>query len=491
MARRVPQLLLILLTLATGAGAQPTLTWETHPLRTYDGTEREVELGRLEVPESRSAPTSPTISVAMLRLRTTNPRPASPIIFLMGGPGIPASVMAPIPPYWTLFDSLRSVADVILLDQRGLGLSTPNLDCPAGASPPANFMTSRAAFVAEYKRVITRCTSYFLSRGSSARTLTDAAIADDLEDLRKALRVPRISLLGFSYGTRLALTYARRHPDGVDRLVLQGPTDHNLMYRASGWHDSLFKMIAREAARDPVSAPFAQDLIARTRALFERVSQVPIAVRLGTTSGDSITIHVGAQLLAGTITGRIADPRIPALIATLEVDDVSILRHWVTTTYQDLTNGGGSLMARAITCSQPPSLNRTIAVDVTDGQTFFGPSLDNFVFDLDFCLAVWGGPFRPEVIASKNVNRPTLFIVGSRDDRTPPYNARLLAADFRSATTLIVEDGGHELLPVLEVQREVVRYFRTGDLGRTSLRVPTPRYLSIEDARVPPRRPGR
>ena len=164
-------------------------------------------------------------------------------------------------------------------------------------------MTSRAAFVAEYKRVIARCSSYYLSRGSSARTLTDAAIADDVEDLRRALRVPRISLLGFSYGTRLALTYARRHPDGVDRLVLQGPTDHNLMYRAAGWHDSLFRMIAREAARDPVSAPFAQDLIARTSALFERVSREPIAVRLGTTTGDSITIPVGAELLAGTITG--------------------------------------------------------------------------------------------------------------------------------------------------------------------------------------------
>jgi pimeloyl-ACP methyl ester carboxylesterase len=490
MARRAARPLLLLLSLATGAGAQPALTWEAHRLRTYDGTEHEVQLGRLEVPESRSAPTSPSISVAMLRLATTNPRPGSPIIFLMGGPGVPASVMAQIPPYWALFDSLRSVADVILLDQRGLGLSTPNLDCPAGTSPAPTFMTSRAAFVAEYKRIITRCSAHFLSRGSSARTLTDGAIADDIEALRVALRVPRVSLLGFSYGTRLALTYARRHPDGVDRLVLQGPTDADLMYRAAGWHDSLFRMIARESARDPVSAPFSQDLIARTAALLERVDREPIPVPLGTTTGDSITIPVGRELLAGTITGRISDPRIPALIATLEVDDVSVLRLFVTSVFQDMTSGTGSLMARAVTCSQPPGSNRTVAVDVTDAQTFFGPLLDNFVSDLDFCLAVWGGPFKPEPIRSKRVNRPVLFIVGSRDDRTPPYNARLLAADLRTVATLLVEEGGHELLPLPEVQREVVRYFRTGELGRTSLRVPAPRYLSIEDARRPPRRPG-
>ena len=172
------------------------------------------------------------------------------------------------------------------------------------------------------------------------------------------------------------------------------------------------------------------------------------------------------------------------------MDDVSVLRSWVTTVFQDLTNGAGSLMARAITCSQPPNLARTIAVDVADAQTFFGPSLDNFILDLDFCLAVWGGPFKPAAVASTSVNRPTLFIVGSRDDRTPPYNASLLASGFRSAVTLVVEDGGHELLPLPEVQQEVVRFLRTGDLGRSSLRVPRPRYLSIEDARRPPRRPG-
>jgi pimeloyl-ACP methyl ester carboxylesterase len=477
---------------ATGGGAQslPVLSWESITLSTLDGRAHELQRGRLEVPESRASPMSPTITVGMLRLPSTNPRPGSPTVFLMGGPGVPVSAIAAIPPYWALFDSLRTVGDVILLDPRGVGLSTPTLDCPAGPPPDAGFLRTRATFIAAYRSMVARCVAHFSGRGSSARALTDFAIADDLDDLRRALRVDRISLLGFSYGTRLALTYARRHPDGVDRLVLQGPTDADGMYRAAAWHDSLFRMIAREAAMDSVTSSFAQDLLGRTEALLARSAATPIAVRLGNAAGDSITVPVGRDMLAATITGRIADPRIPALIATLEQGDVSILRMWVGGLYMDLVRGGGSLMARAATCSQVPSGARTMAVDVIDGGTIFGPMVDNFTSAPDFCSAI-GGDIVPDRSRRPRLNRPVLLIVGSRDDRTPPANAAMLSAGLRNATTLLVEQGGHELLPEPAVQRAVVAFLRGAALRERRLTVPPPRYLSIDDARQPPRRPGR
>lgn len=45
--------------------------------------------------------------------------------------------MSRVPPYATLFDQLRDAADVILLDQRGVGLSSPELACPSTASVAA------------------------------------------------------------------------------------------------------------------------------------------------------------------------------------------------------------------------------------------------------------------------------------------------------------------------------------------------------------------
>ncbi len=42
----------------------------------------------------------------------------------------------------------------------------------------------------------------------------------DLESLRKALGASKVALMGISYGTHVALQYARAFPQNVDRLVL-------------------------------------------------------------------------------------------------------------------------------------------------------------------------------------------------------------------------------------------------------------------------------
>ena len=42
----------------------------------------------------------------------------------------------------------------------------------------------------------------------------------DLDSLRKALGASKVALMGISYGTHVALQYARAFPQNVDRLVL-------------------------------------------------------------------------------------------------------------------------------------------------------------------------------------------------------------------------------------------------------------------------------
>ncbi|HEV2146158.1 MAG TPA: alpha/beta fold hydrolase [Longimicrobiaceae bacterium] len=69
---------------------------------------------------------------------------------------------------------------------------------------------------------------YFDQRGSghSERPWTQAysmdALVEDVEGLRRALGVPKIALLGHSFGVALALEYAARYPAHVSRMVLAG-----------------------------------------------------------------------------------------------------------------------------------------------------------------------------------------------------------------------------------------------------------------------------
>lgn len=88
----------------------------------------EAELGRLLVPENRSAPKSHLIELVFVRFKSTAKSPGPPIIYLAGGPGN-SGIDQARGSRFPLFMAMREFGDVIALDQRGTGLSTPNLAC--------------------------------------------------------------------------------------------------------------------------------------------------------------------------------------------------------------------------------------------------------------------------------------------------------------------------------------------------------------------------
>lgn len=485
---------LLVCAVAGTAQAQVTagkITFEPYSLRTYDGQVHAIELGKLIVPESRAKPSGPTVTVAFFRLKSTSPTPGAPIVFLMGGPGIPATVMAPIPPYWDLFDALRSSGDVILLDQRGLGMSTPKLDCPPlKESLDTALLTSHAALVSAYAQGVAACAGHWRGKGVDPRAYSDAAIADDIDDIRGALGVPRVSILGFSYGTRLAMGFARRHPNRLERVVLQGPTDADLGYHISLQHDSLLARVAGLAAADSATAPFSKDLVTRLRTIFDRAGNQPILVKIRRVSGDSVVIPVGREGLRGLIEGHLADSRLPAFVATTERGDLTILTRWVEGMYNDFSGGAGTLMARALTCSSVPSAARRATVDRQGSRSIFGPSFDNFAADPAFCDALGGIPAVPQAHARAPIAAPVLFITGELDDRTPVGNDVVLGAEFSNSVRLVVTNAGHELLPDRDVRSVVVDFFAGREVRDRVLKHDPPRFLSVEDAKQPPRRRG-
>src|SRR5262245_56881443 len=80
----------------------------------------------VSVPEQHSDPHGTKITLAFLRLKSTSPQPGPPIFYLAGGPGGSGISLAK-GPRGSLFLPMREAGDVIALDQRGVGLSEPNL----------------------------------------------------------------------------------------------------------------------------------------------------------------------------------------------------------------------------------------------------------------------------------------------------------------------------------------------------------------------------
>jgi len=151
------------------------------------------------------APGRLSLRVAVADVATA---PRGVLLFLTGGPGEPGIPFVPRI-VGRLGPALRGYR-LVMIDQRGTGAGA--LDCPAlqrqmGASdltvPTAAAVRSCAAAIGPDRR-------YFATADTVA----------DIEALRAALGVSRLTLDGVSYGSYVAERFALAHPDRVSRFVL-------------------------------------------------------------------------------------------------------------------------------------------------------------------------------------------------------------------------------------------------------------------------------
>lgn len=213
-----------------------------YSFKTFDGKEAPAELGKVWVRESRNGNSNRLIQLAFVRLKSTAAKPGSPIVFLAGGPGAPGIGMGRVPVYFRLFDRLREVADVILLDQRGLGQSSPDLQCPV-TPVPTNVFESADKWLRTFTNQSRSCAEHWRAKGVEVAAYTNDASADDLNDLRQALGVQHISLIGHSYGTVLAQAAVRRHGEYIDRVVFASTEGQdNLVTLPSMWETIIKKL---------------------------------------------------------------------------------------------------------------------------------------------------------------------------------------------------------------------------------------------------------
>jgi pimeloyl-ACP methyl ester carboxylesterase len=485
MPRRSPAWLAVAASLViarAAPAASDTVEITRDKLQAYDGRSADVDRLTLRVAEAGADGEKPfEHRVSALVLRGPSPATRAPIVFLMGGPGVPASTIARIPPYFTLFQRLQKLADVVLVDQRGTGASAPTLDCPAGAPPDPGFLVGMDDLSRALSTSNAACARSLRDRGIPLEAYSPMAIAVDLERVREALGAERLALLGFSYGTRLALEYARRFPARVDRVALQGPLGPEHVVRLPSVLDALLARVAASVRRDPTGHALVDDLPRRIAALLRSFDAAPRAV----TVGDGVTVRVGGDGLRAIIGGHLGDPRLPALVAGLRRDDRRLLTMLVAGLYGDLAKGGGSLFGRAMYCAAPGSAAREKRAAAETRRSPLGAVFDNIPQQAAFCAASGLRFSRRDPEPLPPIGRPGLVIAGTFDDRTPLPNAAEVARAFSPSATVTVENGGHELLPDDDVQDLVARFFAGEPVRSQVLSHPAPRYATMEEALTP------
>jgi pimeloyl-ACP methyl ester carboxylesterase len=160
---------------------------------------RHLECGRVAVPLDPSGRVPGRVDLAVRRYTPSGDASHGTVIALAGGPG-----QSSIDFLYDFADDLHPALGhraLVVFDARGVGRSDP-LRCRVPASS-AHLISSCAR-----------------SLGPRRALYSTMHSVDDIDSVRQALGLERVSLEGVSYGTYLALSYARAHPDNVERLVL-------------------------------------------------------------------------------------------------------------------------------------------------------------------------------------------------------------------------------------------------------------------------------
>jgi pimeloyl-ACP methyl ester carboxylesterase len=429
------------------------------------------------VPLDRTGAFPGTIKLRVAQLkarRATRP----PVVALTGGPG--QSARDSINGYaYDVGEKALAARGLIAFDARGTG-GSGLLRCPELQRTPVPRDTAAAE----------KCA---LRLGDRRRYYTTIDQAEDIEAVRAALRVPKIALYGISYGTKVALTYARLHPDRVERVVIDSvvPADGSsslsqevlgAMPRVLGANRiEALKALNDQLRATPLKGP-AYDVHGRARA---------------TTADPAAIFDV---LLAGDFDPGLRELLTPALTAAAAGDPALLLRlveaaHAGDRTPPDPVDLSAGLYA-ATSCQEldfpwsataPPEERLLRAREAAAQATALTPFAPEDILGLDWislCLR-WPDTPGPAPLPEPQPDLPTLILSGEHDLRTPLEDAQAVKAQIPSARMTLVPGEGHAVVGASGCARRAVGRFLRG--LSTPSRCPAARKAFARRVPVPPR----
>ncbi|MFE2881501.1 alpha/beta hydrolase [Streptomyces sp. NPDC059272] len=186
-----------------------------------------LQCSSVQVPLDHANPHGKQITLALSRVPHTAKTYQGPLLVNPGGPGGSGLTLAGFVAS-SLPKAVASQYDVIGFDPRGVGKSTPALDCEPGYFNPVR-PDSVPSTPALEKANLARVKAYTAACGKKYANLlpyidTVSAVRD-MDSIRAALGARRINYFGYSYGTYLGAVYAKLYPERVRRLVLDSIVD--------------------------------------------------------------------------------------------------------------------------------------------------------------------------------------------------------------------------------------------------------------------------
>jgi pimeloyl-ACP methyl ester carboxylesterase len=404
------------------------------------GTDARV-CGHLSVPEDRSDPDGRQIElyVMVVPAETSDPQP-DPVFFLAGGPGGAATQSWFNAP--DLFPIVHRDRDIVLVDQRGTGDSSPlwwpHLRDLSGLT--RNQMSKVLA--AWLERALA-------GLDADPRFYASPQAADDIDDVRAALGYDQIDLYGASYGATLAQYYVRQHGAHVRSVVLDGGTllDVPIFERLPISSQAALDSVLERCTADEACAAAFPDPAGDLERAMARLAGHPVRTEIRDPWTDE-PIVVDAATLAG---------QIHYLLVISDGADVPLVLH------QAATGMIEPIAARVRDVSEDPSTSTRAmvmywAIACSEGWARFDPAktaalgAGSYVLrkELDdarsmalACGVMPQAPLLPGDGAPVRSDVPVLLLNGAEDPQDPPANVADAGTELPSSLAITVPALGH------------------------------------------------
>jgi pimeloyl-ACP methyl ester carboxylesterase len=421
------------------------------------------EIGTLFVPENRTVAGSRTIGIGFARIRAKHPTGAPPVFVLPGGPGrsyLNAFTGNDAAARSLLAELLRytEAGDVVVIDQRGWSARGDILELAAPGKPLGE-ARSREAEAAEMTALAHRAVAAYPGKDLAGYTVVQCA--EDVNDLRVALRYPKISLSGQSFGSQWSFAVMRLHPDIVARAVISGTEPLDRGFDMPSQILASLQRVAWEAEQDPKLKPYLPKggLMGAIRTVEERLRTAPVTVVL---SGPArrITLGVGdfqASLLRSPATW-------PAFILSVYHGRYAALAQ-ETAQRRANVEGPVRLIEQLIDSSLGAPSQRAYLLNTDPATDLLG------FWDFEALMASardWPTPALEDAFRMPVPNKtPVIFIHGDWDIATPIENMLGMLPYFPNARAVLVHRGTHRSREPLFAQRpdiaaQIVRFLRSG-----------------------------
>ena len=397
------------------------------------------QCGTLAVPENRAVPNGRQIvlTVAILPANTLSPRP-DPLFVLAGGPGQAATFLAPFAAQLT---GVRKDRDIVLVDQRGTGRSSP-LACAAFATDER---LDRQLDIDPVPRAAA-CAKELLARGVDPAQYTTAAWVEDIDGVRAALGYAKINLWGGSYGTRVALEYMRRHPAGVRSVVLDGAAPPSMIVSLDVWpsRDAALNAIVENCASVPSCRDAHPNLSAALALIRDRLGTSGRDVNMtDPRTGEMQTLHLTFDHVIAALQPLTYVPELSALLPEVVSSAASGDYAPLVATAQLITGNLAEQVNAAlhfsVTCTEDVPRITKDARRVLEGAR--SKALAERV--LAVC-DVWPHGTPPAGTATPVTSDiPVLILSGGLDPVTPPAGGAVVAKTLSKSRHIVAKGYGH------------------------------------------------